>query len=407
MRMDSIVTQKPQSTNPVARDTAFEGHRYFQAELDQGLVLLREHSDDAFCLNHAAALIWNAWQGGESVSDIAARLNEAFSVDLKTAKQDITDITTFWTTKGYDNAALIPFPTTLPPCAHLSRTELDPIASYHTRYQIHDRPFSIAAPADLQPMLNQLFGHLECNPKRPSALPVRQFHITQVKHGYHILTIGIHAVKKANTAEEAVLSIYYQVCELAQSARPAIALLHAAGVAKSGDAALLIAPGGSGKSTLAMASAYSGLTYLGDDALPLLPGGEIIPCPLPISVKAGSWNCAESYVDTSSLTVFPSGDRKLRFVSPPDRSMPEQNSQYMAQHVIRIQYQEGASTQLEAISPLQLFAEIINADSAMNRQALPNCFGLLIELLRKLPCYKLHYSDLNSAVAQIDTLLSS
>src|SRR4029079_12319490 len=98
-----------------------------------------------------------------------------------------------------------------------------------------------------------------------------------------------------------------------------LAMVHGAAIAR-GDAGLVFpAASGSGKTTLvAYLAAQDGFTYLADDLVVLAaPSGQIVPWPMPLSIKKGSWSLLSgSYPGLKDAPVYNTSRGEARLVIP-------------------------------------------------------------------------------------------
>ena len=83
-----------------------------------------------------------------------------------------------------------------------------------------------------------------------------------------------------------------------------LAIIHGAAVARDGTGWAIPAACGSGKTTLTAYLLARGYDYLADDHVALsAPDGRIVPWPLPMSIKEGSWDVLSQYYQ--NLPHFP------------------------------------------------------------------------------------------------------
>jgi hypothetical protein len=96
------------------------------------------------------------------------------------------------------------------------------------------------------------------------------------------------------------------------------AIIHGAALARNDRGLVLAGPSGSGKTTLAAGLVSRGFDYLSDDAVPLSePDGEIVPWPLPLSVKQGSIELLKSrFPELGNAPVYPTKGTEARLLFP-------------------------------------------------------------------------------------------
>ena len=116
--------------------------------------------------------------------------------------------------------------------------------------------------------------------------PVGRLTLRRVRHGYAVLG-GCEPNGVDGTLADALRSLRYQATLHLMAVRPDLVWLHAAAVARDGQALLIAGPGGSGKSSLATELVGLGFRYLGDDVIPLDPVTAIAyPFPVTPTVRS-------------------------------------------------------------------------------------------------------------------------
>lgn len=179
------------------------------------------------------------------------------------------------------------------------------------------------------------------------------------------------------------------------------ALLHAGGVycPKANQSLLITNVSGSGKSTLTAGLLDAGLTFMADDLLPLhRDGRRLVSFPAALGLKCGSWNLPEVNSINSPELSFDSASREGVRYYPVNRKLPLGEA-VKAAAIIIPNYQEAAETRCEKITPETALHRVIEAGGRTMRRN-PTMLPLAT-LLNELPCYELHYSSSQEAVASV------
>jgi hypothetical protein len=177
-------------------------------------------------------------------------------------------------------------------------------------------------------------------------------------------------------------------------AHPELIWLHAAAASTDGVAILLTGPAGAGKSTLLVQLVDRGWHLLADDVVALRPtGGEVLPLPFSPEVRAIPPEPEEEW------QIFLTQPKALSTIAP-DRvaSKPA-----LVAAIVFIEYACDVTrpvvTSLTAVSAAQaLVTQVLGARQGSAK------IGELFDLARRIPCYRLRYSDPAVAAGEIGTL---
>ncbi|MGC2047650.1 MAG: HprK-related kinase A, partial [Gallionella sp.] len=177
-------------------------------------------------------------------------------------------------------------------------------------------------------------------------------------------------------------------------------IIHAAVIAKGGDAAILPAPPGSGKSTLCAALVNRGWRLLSDElALIRVSDGKLVPLPRPVSLKNQSIDIIQNYEPGAVLSRKVNDTIKgtVAHMKPPTDSINRAAETAQAAWVIFPKYQAGASALLETLPRSRAFIRI--ADSAFNYSLLGvRGFEAMASVIDSSLCYDFTYSNLDNAI---------
>jgi HprK-related kinase A len=182
-----------------------------------------------------------------------------------------------------------------------------------------------------------------------------------------------------------------------------LVVLHAAVVERGGRALILPAPPGSGKSTLCAALAYSGWRLFSDEFALIDPATGIVwPVPRPISLKEASIDIIQAR--HPEVVFGPEGRdvEGVRFAHarPPSASVTRANEPATPAWIITPRYVPGSPTVLTPLPKAQALVSL--ADQSFNYNYLGDAGYLcLSQLVQRVECYSLEYSDLDDALARL------
>lgn len=183
-------------------------------------------------------------------------------------------------------------------------------------------------------------------------------------------------------------------------------VVHSAVVERGGRALIMPAPPGSGKSTLCAALAYSGWRLFSDEFALIDPDtGLVHPAPRPISLK----NASIGIIHRRHPEVVFSPERVdiegARFIHarPATESVRRAREQAVPAWLILPKYVAGSPTILEPLPRARALVQL--ADESFNYNFLgPRGFTCLADLIRRMDCYRLEYSDLDDVLARLARL---
>ncbi len=183
-------------------------------------------------------------------------------------------------------------------------------------------------------------------------------------------------------------------------------LLHAAVLEKNEKSLILPALPGSGKSTLAAALSHTGWRFLSDEFCIVNPrDGKIIPIPRPTPLKNESIQVIRDFSPEAFIGPLFHNTRKgtIGHLRPPTSAVEQQNKPGVPHWIIFPKYQSNLKTKL--ISLDKTFALMKLASNAFNYEIQSETgFKLLTSMVDHCACYNLIFSDLNSAISQLDIL---
>lgn len=184
-------------------------------------------------------------------------------------------------------------------------------------------------------------------------------------------------------------------------------IVHSAVVAKKDKAIILPGEPGAGKSTLCAALVSRGWRLLSDEMALIDPSAEsITPIPRPIGLKNESIEIIRAY--SSEVTLGPSitdtAKGTVAHVRPPADSLMHSAREARPVHVVFPRYSSGVITELRDLNKPRTLAKI--AEQCFNYHILgDDGFRTLTKLVTECRAFELRYSQLDSAIAQIDALI--
>ena len=224
-------------------------------------------------------------------------------------------------------------------------------------YTVGDKVFSLASEIPHSPaMIRRFFHHLET----PKAEPGLRLEVRQAADGSSALLAN--GSEQFRTREEAQLigGISLAVLDYLHPGTEWLAMMHGGAVTRNGLGLVFPATSGSGKTTLiAYLMAQEGFTYLADDLIVLSrPSGHIVPWPMPLSIKDGSWTLfSQLYPDLQNAPSYKAPRGAARLLVAPSSSWETAPAPVHA--IIFPQYAAGAVVKLTRITPFEAVERLL------------------------------------------------
>jgi HprK-related kinase A len=193
------------------------------------------------------------------------------------------------------------------------------------------------------------------------------------------------------------------------AARTEYLQLHAATLARDGQAVVFAGPSGTGKSTLAAGLLSRGWSYLSDEFALIDPDTRLVhPFPKALCVKAGAF----AEVERLKLPIWrrrhyvKAFKGRVGYISTRDIAPQVQTRPCPIRFIIFPRYAEGTETRLFSMPRGR--AAFLLAQHVLNRQALGGrVISTLSDVVRDAQCLRLEAGALEATCDRIESLLSS
>lgn len=346
-------------------------------------VLFSERLQQLFELNQSAAAIWNALAAGETVDAVVESLVR-FGIARADAADFVEGATGGWIAAGLLVPQGLVEATHASPQASLSLR----IGTFECRVDIH------AGPSD--PMIAMIRSI------------VAQFMIGQTVRGpaiavmaggggYFLLyeddVIGLFPRDRVVAEVKALLTD-----RLAMATDGASFLIHAALLARNGQAMLLSGEPGAGKTTLSVALAAEGWDYGADDIVRVSPRRGFEGIGFSPASKSGGWELLQPYVpQLPHLPVHIRRDgQRVRYL--PVEGWTQAKVERLSWGLL-LARREGAEAALEPVEPLAFLSELLRGAFSARHHLKGDALRAMVERLSETRCHRLIYSNLGAALA--------
>jgi hypothetical protein len=371
--------------------------------IDGGLLLLDLNSRSLFAYNDTARFAWELIECGRSVEDLEAEFEQAWGIPRSRARADLQSIVAQWRAQG-----LIAGAERGPAAAEFeSSVAVDGYRVAPAKWAsewictIRGIPMAFAVETDL-PSVPLFLSHLET----PDASPQTRIEIRgDVATGAVLIRDGLERMR---TSDSGLLvgGLWHLVLECLHPDVRWRAIVHGAALARDGMGLALVGPSGSGKTTLAAGLVSRGFDYLSDDAVPLSePDGEIVPWPLPLSVKAGSIELLKSrFPELGNAAVYPTKGTQARLLVPAAKVWDA--TAVKLRTLIFPRFIEGAAPTQRRLSQFEAAQNLLSDRVWLGYPITEARVKSFLDWLDDTPAYAISYGTLDDAVQLVERVIA-
>jgi hypothetical protein len=376
----------------------------YRFKIQGGLLLLERSSNSLFAFNETARHIWDLVEAGKSAANLVAEFAETWRISRPLAEQDIYSIVAHWRTLGLlSGGDLRPAQVN---CLNDAAVDLSPAAVPLQGAQwvctIRGIPIAICIDKESFAPIRELFRHLET----PNATPRSQIKISFAGANTMVLTQdGRESLLTARPAEAAGW-LYIAILERIYPNVRWFALIHGAALARNGHGLALVGSSGSGKSTLTAGLMAAGFDYLSDDLVALSePAKSIMPWPLPLSIKPGSFDVVSRlWPELMQAPRYRTKGLDARLLVPPAAAWDAQPA--ALRRVVFPYYTAGVPAELRRLSPFQTIERLLSDRIWLGSPITEERVAAFLAWLEDIPAYALTYADLDDAARLIEDVVA-
>jgi hypothetical protein len=360
-----------------------------------GGMLLVAPPDRLLAYNSTARFIWDRFAAGLPDDDIAATLAWAFGLDAQRASAEVAAIVGHWKSQGvFDgNTTAVDI---APESASLDGICRDWAAVWCCRLDGRVVEMAVQDP--------QLASFIR-NPLRPlevTATPETRIEVRmRIDGGSTVIRDGRivrDAVPRAGLKE----GVYEALLTWLWPARPIETLIHAGAVAIDEIAWCFPASSGSGKSTLVAHLIGAGYQYLTDDLVALDRDDNVLPLPIPMSLKEGSWPLVgRPFPSLADAPIVEVRDTRARLFSPPGAwdARPVRLA-----GLVFPRYSAGSPPTLSKLRAAETLVRLREAGAWFGHPLTNERLTRLARWLERTPAYALVYGDTRHAATLLAEL---
>ena len=231
---------------------------------------------------------------------------------------------------------------------------------------------------------------------------------SELKSNYFDIYLNEQCVHKNITSiqiDSIIHFIFFSNCAKYLSKQGKL-MFHAAAVQKGNKTIILPANSGSGKSTLAVALSSCGWLCFTDELAVLdLEELSITPLPIPMRIRSGSFKpLLPYYPNIPGLPVFQDlYANQIRWIILPKENMIDKSTRARITTLIFPKYIESSTTKILPLDK-SVALERLAITGSSERDITLDDAKAMIRLIEQTPCYELIFSDLQEAIAAIESI---
>jgi Coenzyme PQQ synthesis protein D (PqqD) len=369
----------------------------------EGLVLLDRSSNCLWAYNDSAREVWEQIECGGSSDDIATDLAERYDIPSDVARADVSAILGQWRSHGLvgvNGERASPLQPATTTAMDWSR-QPEPRWAASFIATIRGKVFALAIePAEIAEFIRIAFQHLVT----PQALPDVRMQVRLADDGESALIVdGIERIRMRE-GSQVVGAVDQVVLEHLYPGIEWLALMHGGGIARDGAGFAIPAACGSGKTTLiAYLIANKGFTYIADDLIALATDGRLVPWPMPLGPKEGSWKLlSEWYPYLPSAPNYRTQLGEARQIFPPPDAWDTEP--VLLRGFIFPRYVAGAVAQLIRLTPLEALQRLLSDRIWLGYPMTEQRVSAFLARLEDMPAYSLVHGNVVEAAPLLDEI---
>jgi hypothetical protein len=368
-----------------------------------GLLLLDKSANCLFAYNDTARSLWELAESGLSNEELFAEFAAEWGLSIARAAADVSPLLGQWRQNRFPKAHNLDVDPSA--CRQASAPDWcagpDPEWTLNWVSTIRGIAIEFAVENDLAAPIYAMFQHLET----PSARPQSRIQIRNAGQRQRVIIRG--GVERLRTDNVALLigGLWQTVLESLHPGVDWLAIIHGAAFAKNGSAIGLCGASGSGKTTLVAGLFSRGFDYLADDMIFLtVPAAEIVPLPLPLSVKPGSLAVLSlRYPELADAKPYLTKGLDTRLLAPP-MSVWELEPIPLRKLVFP-RYQHGAKAELVNVSSFGALQRLLTERIWLGNPITEERVKAFLAWLYSTSAFAITYGNLDDGLRLIEEIL--
>jgi hypothetical protein len=361
-------------------------------------MLLVATAERLLAYNASAYHVWSALEEGRTPAEIAAELAATFGIDPARVSAEVDAIVAHWKEEGVlDGGCRVASPS-LEPDDPDGAGEIVWAGRWVCRLGTRLVEFAVEDAASVARLRGGL-RPLEVDRGTPEA----RIEVRASGDGTSIVLRDGQVRRRSIRQDGLKEAVYESVLDVLWPGRAVDTLIHAGAVARDGSGLCFAAASGSGKSTLIAQLCGLGYQYLTDDLAAIDETGEVLPLPLPMSLKEGSWSFLDHLrPQLQSSPAFRVRETRARLITPPG-AWDAQPTPVGA--LVFPRYAPGSRAVAQRIRPSEALVKLREAGVWLGHPLTEERVTRQARWLERMPAYALEYEGLPAAVQHIEDIV--
>ncbi len=389
---------------------------------DNACVLFNEDEQSVLILNDVAAFIWCASFEVDSQDELITFVAGQYGISLSRAQQDIEHFFESFKTnclflipEKEPGSFLKPLKAQIPLCEKSSESKAEALV-----FSINHLSFQLVVPsAVLWEELSRIYHYfLDSSKRLNQPETIRQIEVSTdgVLFSIYVDGLCVYTGLQLNEVVPFVFGVVFETLwksdkynlksVVDHQASETKLMFHAAILGnKEGEMVLFPGESGAGKSTLsAMLAAKQWLFFSDELAIVLPEKSRVLACPLPVCVKEGAVEALlEFYPELEHLMLHHRLDDKKACYLP--MKSPGAVAEATIQAIVFPGYDDSITCELRSIKKSEALGRLLSCGSSGRAMTLEELSSVMT-MVERLPCYTLIYSDIDSAVIELEKCLA-
>ncbi len=345
--------------------------------------------------------------------EIAGALAHTFGVTVEAAQKDVRATIELWISMGLiagSGQAQIHAEASLPDQPPAPDPEpLLPASDRHFESSFSFRLTACAIQIRLPGALEQdrvqpIFSHLEPNEGPPDTA----IDVLRQESGYLVLRDGLQ-VGECSAVIELGPIISQEALRAAYRSNDFLIAVHAGVIGFEGGCIVFPGASGIGKTTLTAGLMTAGFRYFSDETAILdRESLRVIPCPVSLRVKAGSWEIVSAmWNDPLPVceTITVEGIRISYLIPKPGSYAVRPHEALPVRYLVFPLYAAGQPSSLSPVSKAESLRRLQAAGYDMGGELDRDRVARLVEWIEQVDCYEMNYGALPDAISMIQGLV--
>ncbi len=359
-----------------------QSDEFIVAPVGDGLIIARRYGQRLYALNETARLLWACRAAGMNERRMAEELVATYGIDPTIAERDVQATLQQWRDESLVDSGHPTLSRTVGGCRIL---------------------FRLGPPDVLEAMLPLLSNFILEDDEPPSRRPA-MIEVTE-RDAKYLVSTGAETAMLAATLDAAIETVQTGILRHVFNATDWQLSMHSAAVGRQSGCILIAGESGRGKTTLLARMMAEGFDYIADDLVLIVPPAlAVLPIPMPLVLKRGSWAGLEADLPgLAAARIFRRAGRDVKYWVPPSDRIARQPVPIKA--IVFPRYGKGEPFVATPLSAFRAIERIMKAPTRIGIPLAHEAVERLAALIEACPVYDVAYDNAEAASQWVGKLL--